>query len=134
MDTIRKLNSEQYTDFLAERPVAVVHFDAEWDKVLRERTRRSMVVAQEAFGDQVSFGEIDADSNVALCRSIPVWNVPLVAYYRDGKLFAALIGAGQNVRLRVERVLRGDPIGYDDGTTATQSSMRRFSILRWLCG
>jgi hypothetical protein len=37
-------------------------------------------------------------------------NVPSVAYYRDGKLVGELIGAGQNVRLHLERVLRGDTI------------------------
>ena len=41
-----------------------------------------------------------------------------VAYYLDGKLVAALIGTGQNVLGRLERVLRGEPIGYKDGTTA----------------
>jgi len=117
MYTIRKLNSEQYTSFLAEKSVAAVHFDAEWDGY-RKGVRASMIEAQEAFGDQVSFGEIDTDSNWELSRSIPVLNVPLVAYYRDGKLLAALIGADQNVRARVERVLNGQPIGYKDGTTA----------------
>jgi len=128
------LNSEQYASFLAEKPAAAVHFDAVWDKV-GERTRQSMMEAQEAFGQQVSFGEIDTDSNAALCRSIPLANVPLVAYYRDGKLVAALIGADQNVRHRVERVLNGLPIGKKDGTTATQPSMGCFAILRrWLLG
>ena len=116
MDLIRKITSEQYAEFLAEKPVAAVHFDAAWDK-LGEMTQQSMMDAQEALGERVSFGEIDIDLNVPLCKSIPVWNVPLVAYYRDGKLVAALIGADQNVRGRVERVLNGQPIGYDDGTS-----------------
>ena len=65
------------------------------------------------------FAEIDRDANAALAKSIPVANVPLVTYFRSGKLVAALIGAGQNVRARIERVRRGEAIGYNDGTNAT---------------
>jgi len=43
--------------------------------------------------------------NLKLAKSIPILNVPSVVYYRDGKLVAALIGAGQNVRLHLERDL-----------------------------
>jgi thioredoxin-like negative regulator of GroEL len=63
----------------------------------------------------MDFGEVDCDSNLELAESIPVLNVSLVVYYRDGRLIAALIGAQQNIRARLERVLRGDPIGHKDG-------------------
>lgn len=69
-----------------------------------------MADAEGALSDGVSFGEVDCDSEPELAKSIPILNVPAVAYYRDGKLAGALIGAGQNVRLHLERVLWGDPI------------------------
>jgi thioredoxin-like negative regulator of GroEL len=74
-----------------------------------------MLEAEEALVDQVNFGEVDCDRDRELAKSIPVLNVPTVAYYRDGGLIVALIGAQQNIRARLERVLRGEPIGYKDG-------------------
>jgi thioredoxin-like negative regulator of GroEL len=68
--------------------------------------------AEEALPEQVNFGEIDCDSCPELAKAIPVRNVPLVAYYRAGKLIAELIGAEQNVRVRLERLLRDEPIGH----------------------
>jgi hypothetical protein len=58
-------------------------------------------------------------------------NVPLVAYYRDGRLVAALIGADQDVKARLERVLWGEPIGYNDGTTASSHAPRRWWKATW---
>jgi thioredoxin-like negative regulator of GroEL len=115
---MRLLTSEEVPAFIAAKPAAALHFDAEWDAKNREQVRRSMLEAEAALSEQATFAEIDCDSNVAFSKSIPVLNVPLVAYYRDGKLVAALIGADQNVRARVERVLRGEKIGYKDGTSA----------------
>ena len=122
---MRLLTSEDVPAFLAAKPAAALHFDADWDAKYREQVRRSMLDAEAAFGEQASFAEIDCDANVELSKSIPVLNVPLVAYYRDGKLVAALIGADQNVRARMERVLRGEKIGYKDGTTPHNPAMQR---------
>jgi thioredoxin-like negative regulator of GroEL len=121
---MRLLTSEDVPAFIAAKPAAALHFDADWDKG-REPVRRSMLEAEAVLGERVNFAEIDCDASVALSKSIPVLNVPLVAYYRDGKLVAALIGADQNVRARVERVLRGEKIGYKDGTTPHNPPMQR---------
>ena len=80
--------------------------------------------AEAALGDQASFAEIDCDTNSEFSKSVPVLNVPLVAYYHGGKMVAALIGADQNVRARMERVLRGEKIGYKDGTTPHNPTMK----------
>ena len=125
---MRLLTGEEVPAFVAAKPVAVLHFDAEWDAKYREQTRRSMLEAEAALGDRANFAEIDIDANVELAGSIPVLNVPLVAYYRDGQLVAALIGAGQNVRARVERVLRGERIGRKDGTGTEEQRMK---VVRW---
>jgi thioredoxin-like negative regulator of GroEL len=115
---MRLLTSDELPDFVAAKAAAAIHFDAEWDFHLRDQTRRTMLEAEQALGDRANFGEIDVDKELALAKSIPVCNVPLVAYYRDGELVAALIGTAQNVRARLERVLRGESIGYEDGTNA----------------
>ena len=116
---MRQLSSSQYAAFLSEKRVAAVHFDAAWNVGYRQEMRRRMRDAAEAIGEQANFGEVDCDTEIALARSLPIINVPTVAYYRDGVLVAALIGANQNVKQRVERLLRGDPIGYHDGTDAS---------------
>ena len=121
---MRLLTSKDLPAFLTAKPVAALHFDAAWDARCRDQVRRSMREAEAALGEQASFAEIDCDADAKLAKSIPVLNVPLVAYYRDGRLVAALIGADQNVRARVERVLRGEKVGNKDGTTPHHRPMR----------
>lgn len=96
--------------FLAEKPAAAIHFDTNWDAKYRAIIRSAMADAERVLADSVNFGEVDCDRDPELAKSIPILNVPSVAYYRDGKLVGALIGAGQNVRVHLDRVLRGDPI------------------------
>jgi thioredoxin-like negative regulator of GroEL len=109
------LSSEEFKSFVEAKPAAAVHFDAEWDSRYRPVVHRRMLDAEEALADQVNFGEVHCESNPELAKSVPILNVPSVAYYRNGTLIAALIGAEQNVRARLERVLRGESIGYKDG-------------------
>jgi thioredoxin-like negative regulator of GroEL len=122
---MRLLRSEDVQAFIAAKPAAALHFDADWDSQYREQVRRSMLEAEAALGEQASFAEIDCDASAEFSKSVPVLNVPLVAYYHGGKMVAALIGADQNVRARVERVLRGEKIGYTDGTTPHNPAMQR---------
>jgi thioredoxin-like negative regulator of GroEL len=96
--------------FLAEKPAAAIHFDANWDAKYRAIIRSAMADAERVLADRANFGEVDCDRDPELAKSIPILNVPSVAYYRDGKLVGALIGAGQNIRVHLDRVLRGDPI------------------------
>jgi thioredoxin-like negative regulator of GroEL len=82
-----------------------------------------MVIAATAkeFPTGVNFGEVDCDADGELAKSIPVLNVPLVAYYRRGQLVAALIGNEQNVLERLRRMMRDESIGYKDGSEAAPS-------------
>lgn len=96
--------------FLAEKPAAAIHVDANWDAKYRAIIRSAMADAERVLAARVNFGEVDCDRDPELAKSISILNVPSVAYYRDGKLVGALIGAGQNVRVHLDRVLRGDPI------------------------
>jgi thioredoxin-like negative regulator of GroEL len=107
---MRALTQADISCFLAEKPAAAIHFDASWDEKHRAITRRIMTGAEQVLSGSVNFGEVDCDRDPKLATSIPILSVPSVAYYRDGKLVGALIGASQNVQLHLERVLRGDPI------------------------
>jgi len=66
----------------------------------------------------VNFGEADCDRDVELAKSIRVLDVPTVVYYLDGNLAGVLVGARQNILGRLERLLRGEPIGHDDGLSS----------------
>jgi len=117
---MRLLNSVDFQSFVEAKQAAAMHFDAEWDVAPRLVLRRRMLEAEEALADDVNFGEVDCDSDIALADSIPIRNVPTVAYYLNGKLIAALVGGEQNIRVRVERLLRGESIGRNDGLGSAQ--------------
>ena len=83
--------------------------------------RRTMQEAEEALSEQVNFGKIDCDRDIQLAKAIRLPGIPAVAYYLEGNLLALLLGIQQNVCGRLERVLRGEPIGYKDGMDSNQS-------------
>ena len=107
---MRLLTAGDIASFLAGKPAAAIHFDASWDAKYRAVTRSAMADAEQVLAHRVNFGEVDCDNDPELAKSIPILNVPSVAYYREGKLVGALIGVEQNVRLHLERILRGDAI------------------------
>jgi len=111
---IRKLTSDDYENFIRQKRAAAVHFDAEWD-VSRPATRLRMSEAAEVLAEHVNFGEVDCGGDAELAKSIRVLNVPAVAYYLDGNLVGIMVGARQNIQERLERLLRGEQIGHDDG-------------------
>jgi thioredoxin 1 len=112
---MRTLTSGEFAEFIVSKPFVVVHFDATWDGYALG-VRSHMSDAEREHGQVAAFGEIDIDGAPDVAMSVGILNVPTVAYYRDGRLVAALCGASQSVRERVARVLRGDPIGHEDGT------------------
>ena len=118
------LDSQQFESFIAAKSAAAVHFDAEWNSSYRAVTRLQMQKAETSLSEQVNFGEADCDANPELAKSIRLLNLPSVAYYKGGKLVAVLIGAQQNVRARLERLLRGESIGPDDGLGGVNATVR----------
>jgi thioredoxin-like negative regulator of GroEL len=61
-------------------------------------------------GEQVNFGEVDCDASSELAKFVSLLNVPSMASYQDGKLLIIVIGAKQDVRGRLERILRGESL------------------------
>ena len=111
---IRRLTGQDYEAFVRQKQAAAVHFDAAWDVEYKPIAHRSMSKAAEVLAEHVNFGEVDCDREVELAKSIRVLNVPTVAYYLNGDLVGVLGGA-QNILGRLERLLRGEQIGYNDG-------------------
>ena len=101
--------------FVAANSVAAIHFDAAWDVAGLASISPKLEEAQEIFKDQVAFGFVDCDQSPELAKAIPVLNVPAIAYFRNGKLVAAFIGSRQNIRLRLQHLLGGEAVGYNDG-------------------
>jgi len=78
-------------------------------------TQQEMKDAEAALSEEVNFGKVDCDQEIPRAQSIGLLSVPAVAYYRDGKLVAVLPAIQQDIHGRLVRLLRGDPIGKDDG-------------------
>jgi thioredoxin-like negative regulator of GroEL len=112
---IRQLTSDDYETFVRQKRAAAVHFDADWDVGYRPITSLRMTEAADALAEHVNFGEVDCGGEAELAKSIRVLNVPAVAYYLDGILVSLLVGARQNIQGRLERLLRGEHIGHNDG-------------------
>jgi thioredoxin-like negative regulator of GroEL len=113
---MRQLTSAEFESFIAAKPGAAIHFDADWDVAYRPLIRQRMLDAERELSDRANFGEVDVDRNIELAKSVRLLNVPAVGYYRDGQLVALLVGSRQNVRRQLERVMRGEATGYEDGT------------------
>src|SRR5580700_11524451 len=113
---MRLLTGTEVEAFIAAKPAAAIHFDAEWDTNYRTIVRRKMEEAEQGLGEQVNFGEVDCDLVPELAKSVPVLNVPSVANYRKGVLIATLVGTEQDVRGGLERILRGEAIGGEGAT------------------
>jgi thioredoxin-like negative regulator of GroEL len=111
---MQRLSSEQFKSFVEAKAAAVVHFDEDWNGQYRTMMRRQMRDAERSLSDRANFGEVDCTSSPELAKSIPILNVPAVAYYGGGKLIAVLIGANQDIRGCLDRVLLGESIGQDN--------------------
>ena len=112
---MRQLTSAEFQSFIEAKSAAAIHFDAEWDVAYRPLLRQEMLEAEKELGDRANFGEVDVDRYMELAKSVRLRSVPTVGYYRDGQLVALLPGCRQNVRGRLERVMRGEAIGRKDG-------------------
>jgi len=109
------LNATDFESFIADNSKAVIHFDAAWNVDGLIAIQHKMEEAESLVVGSVAFAYVDCDKNPELAKAIPILNVPTVAYYSHAKLVAALIGAQQNVRLHLERLLQGEPVAYKDG-------------------
>ena len=121
---MRLRNLADFRSFVETKPGAAIHFDAARNVSAELNLKQRMLDAEEALADLANPGEVDCGSNPARAKSIPVPNVPLAAYSRYGELIAALVAAEQNVRTRVERVLRGESTGYNDRLSSVHLRFR----------
>ena len=111
---ICRISENEFEPFLQEKEYTVVLFDAPWDVGPGAIIRPLFEKAAGALNSQVNFGEVNCDE-FSRVKSIPILNVPTVAYYKGRQLIAALIGAQQDVTRRTQAMLDGEQIGRNDG-------------------
>jgi len=109
------VSEEAYELFLRQKEFAVILFDAPWDVGPGAMIRPRFEKAARAFSDRVNFGEVNFDELDRVVKSVGLANVPTVAYYKDGRLIAALVSATQDVTARTQALLDGKHIGRNDG-------------------
>ena len=97
-------------EFLCRRPYSVIHIDAGWDRRYREIVSDRIHSLESEFQEDVSFGYIDCDAEQENAREIGVVNVPTVAYYKERRLVAAVVGIQQDVAENIKRMRRGDTL------------------------
>jgi hypothetical protein len=122
MAEVTQLTRLTYAAFVAGHRFVAVLFDAPaWNMTYRLGTAERFAAAAAALGGLAALGFVDIDGpdEVEMCKALPVSNVPLIAYYRDGVLVARTIGIGQHVVARVTAVIEGRPIGRRDGRGGT---------------
>ena len=108
---VTNLTGATYQPFLDRARFAVVLFDApDWNKsgaVMRDVVFPS---AETELGSQATFGFVDIDAEPGIAQAVRLLNVPTVAYYRDGVVVAAWIGANQDVTERTRALIKGLPV------------------------
>jgi hypothetical protein len=117
MPEVARLTRETHETFVRENRIAAVLFDAPaWD-IYHRIIRPHLDNTAEELGNFAGFGFVDTDDTTMwdICRSVPISNVPNVAYYKDGLLLASLVGVHQDIAGRVLALLEGRQIGSDDG-------------------
>ena len=97
-------------EFLGRKPYSVIHIDARWDRRYREIVSGRIHSLEAQFQNDISFGYIDCDAEQDYAREIGVVNVPTVAYYKERRLVAAVVGIQQDVAENIKRMRRGDTL------------------------
>jgi thioredoxin-like negative regulator of GroEL len=106
---MQRISHSNFATVVNSKKAAVVHFDAAWN-TYRAQVRQAMLDAERDLGGYVAFAEADCDAEPELAASIPVQNVPFLAYFRDGMYVGGRVGAFPDIRREVEHVLRGERV------------------------
>lgn len=110
-------SSDRYREFIGQKRFAVIYFDASWNytgQPLRSRVQ----TADTRFSGIANFGEVDADNAHEIAVDVHLTNVPAMAYYTDGTLVAAHVGASQDVIAQTEALIAGKTVDYITAKTS----------------
>jgi hypothetical protein len=87
----------------------VIHIDAKWDGG-RNIVQRQLLLIEPEMATTVCFGYVDIDLEQDLPRDLKLTNVPSLAYYKGDILIALVIGARQDARDNIRRLISGEAI------------------------
>jgi thioredoxin 1 len=87
------LNQETFLEFLVSNRFVVIHFWAPWNERDRLMERLLTSLASDK-ASQVAFASLNIDlpEHIELARQHKVFDVPLLAFYRDGLLIRTTTG------------------------------------------
>ena len=97
---MKKLSIKEYRTHITDKN-AVVLFDAEWDIGPGGAVRSKIKSVEETFKDSIFFGEVDVDKEQELASSVPILNVPSIAYYKEGVLQKVELGETQDIKQNI---------------------------------
>lgn len=101
--------------FLEHHKYAIILFDAAWDIGPGAAIRKSLTEAVELLSEVVCFAQVDVDREPELTRWAGVLNVPAIAYCKDGRIVATLVGCFQNIYKNAISLIEGKELGFGAG-------------------
>ena len=97
-----------FDSFIRSENVAVILLDASWTSRLGKAMKSLFVQAEHELGDLVAFGSVDVDVEGELCRaSLPVGNVPAIAYFKGSSCVNIVIGLTQDIPGNIRKIMEG---------------------------
>ena len=105
---MRIVTRANYEAFIRSRPVAVILLDANWTGRLGKAMKSLFIQAERELGDVVAFGVVDVNAEGDLSRSsLPVGNVPAIAYFNDASRVNIVIGLTQDISGNIRKLMEG---------------------------
>jgi len=87
-----EVTGSNFDDFVTKKKYAMVDCWAAWCMPCRIIAPSIEKIAEE-YGDKVAVGKLDVDSNRGIAARFGIMSIPMVLFFRDGKLADKIIGA-----------------------------------------
>jgi thioredoxin 1 len=111
----RKYTQREVLDLVANNEIVVVHFDAEWNGQRHTVARKIYAILNQS--TDVAFAYVEVDEEIELASSMRVISIPMLAYFRNGKLVGAVSGNRQNIFATLEKVRSGQSLDTSNSVT-----------------
>jgi thioredoxin len=96
-----ELTINSYNKIVSANKVVIVDFYAEWCGPCKKLSPILESFKNE-YGDKIKIVKVDFDKNPSLARYFQIESIPLLHFYKDGKLVNQLIGLQDKVELHKE--------------------------------
>ncbi len=97
---IQKMTEAEFAEKLPQSAVlTVVDFSAEWCGPCKRQYPILEAIAKEMKG-KVNFANIDVDENPNIAAELEISSIPLLVFYKDGKIVHKIIGLQPEAQLK----------------------------------